>query len=117
MIRHQQAGDDFAIEDMPFHDFRDVGVRFDAVPDAFGIDDDAGPLRAMVQTAGFVRADDVFQVQTLGFSLEAGVKAFRTQFRAAAPGIVRAALVDTDEDMALERRQRIPVCYACMVAV
>ena len=117
MIRHQQAGHDLAVDDMPFHDFRDVGVRFDAVPHAFGIDDDAGPLRTMIQAAGLVRPHDVLQVQALGFRLEAGVQGLRAQFRAAAPRILRGALVDTDEDMALERRQRIPVCYACMVAV
>ena len=117
MIRHQQAGHDFALHDMPFHDFRDVRVRFDAVPHAFGVDDDAGALRTMVQAAGFVRAHDVLQIQALGFGLEAGVQGFRTQFRAAASRIVRGALVDTDEDMAFKRRQRIPVCYACMVAV
>ena len=117
MIRHEQAGHDFTIHNMPLHNFRHVGVRLHAVPDTFGIDHDAGSLRTMIQAASFVRSDDVLQIQALGFRLEASVQRFRPQLRATAPGIVRAALVDTDENMALERRQMSPMCYACKVVV
>ena len=76
MIRHEQTGHDFAVQNVPFHNFGDVGFRFHAVPDAFGIDHDAGPLRAMVQTPGFVGTDNVLKVQALGFRLEARVQRF-----------------------------------------
>ena len=117
MIRHEQAADDLTVDNMAFHNLRHVGLRLHAVPDALGVDHHAGPLRAMVQTAGFVRTNDILQIQALGFRLEPSVQSFRSQFRTTAPRIVRAALVDTDENMALERRQMDPVCYACKVVV
>lgn len=76
MVRHEQTGHDFAVQNVTFHDFGDIGIRFHAVPDAFGIDHDAGSLGAMIETACLVRADDVLQVQALGFRLKAGVQSF-----------------------------------------
>ena len=76
MVGHEQTGHDFAIQNVAFHDFSDIGFRLYTVPDAFGVDHDAGSLSAMVQTSGFIRADDVLQVQALGFRLEAGVQSF-----------------------------------------
>lgn len=76
MVRHEQTGHDFAVQNVTFHDFGDIGIRFHAVPDAFRIDHDTGSLGAMIQTAGLIRADDVLQVEALGFRLKAGVQSF-----------------------------------------
>lgn len=73
MVRHDQARDDFAPDDVAFHDFRDIRLGFDAVPDAFRVDNHAWTFGAMVQAPGLVRADDVLQVEPLCFLLEAGV--------------------------------------------
>jgi len=76
MVRHEQPGDNLTLYHVPFHDFRDIGFVSDPVPDSFRIDDDAGTQVAMVEAPGFVRADQPFQVQALGFALEMGVEFF-----------------------------------------
>lgn len=76
MIRHEQASHDFTVQNVPFHNFGDVGFCFHAVPDAFGIDHDAWPLGAVIETAGLVRADNVFQVQALRFGFKTGMEGF-----------------------------------------
>ena len=76
MVRHEQPGDDLALDHVPFHDFRDIGFIADPVPDSFRIDDHAGTQVAMVEAPGFVRAHQPFQVQAFGFALEMGVKLF-----------------------------------------
>ena len=76
MVRHEQPGDNLTLYHVPFHDFRDIGFVADPVPDSFRIDDDAGTQVAMVEAPGFVRADQPFQVQALGFALEMGVEFF-----------------------------------------
>ena len=102
MVRHEQAGDDLAVQDVPFHDLRDIGFGADPVPDSFGIDHDTGAQLAMVEAAGFIRADEPFEIQPLRFSLEMGVKPFRAQIGATAARVVFRALVRADEDMPLE---------------
>ena len=79
MIWHEQAGNDFAVQDMPFHNFRDVGFSFHTVPDAFWIHDYARSLRTMVKTACLVRADNIFQIQPFRFRLEARMQRFGSQ--------------------------------------
>ena len=70
MIRHDQARDNFALYDMPLHDLRHVGFRFHAIPYAFRVNDDTRPFGAVVEAAGFIRPDNVFQIESLGFLLE-----------------------------------------------
>ncbi len=80
MAWQDETGHDFALDDVALHDFRDVGFGFDLIPHAFGIDDDARPFGAMVETSSFISADDIFQVQPLCFLLETGVERFRSEF-------------------------------------
>jgi hypothetical protein len=99
MIRQDETGHDFALDDVALHDFCHVGFGFDLIPHAFGIDDDAWSFGAMVEAPGFIGAYDVFQVQPLRFLFETGVERFRSKLRAAPAWIVRAPLVGTDENM------------------
>lgn len=73
MVRHDQACDHFAPDDVAFHNFRDIRLRFDAVPDAFWIDNHAWAFGAMVQAAGLIGADDVLQIEPFRFLLKPGV--------------------------------------------
>ena len=70
MIGHDETGHHLAFDNVALHDFRHVGFGFDLIPHTFGINHDAWPLRAMIEAPGFIRADDVLQVQPLRFLLE-----------------------------------------------
>jgi len=104
VIGHDETGHDLAFNDVALHDFRHVGFGFDLIPHAFGIDYDARPLGAMIETPGFIRADDVLQIQPLRFLLKVRVERFRSELGAAPTGIVGAPLIRTDEDVAFETR-------------
>lgn len=109
MVRHEQSGDNLALDDMPFHDLGHIGFRAHPVPDPIRVDDDAGPHFAMVEASGLVGADGPFEIQPFGFTLEMGVELFGAQVRAAAARIILGALVGADKDMTLEwwHRRRV----------
>jgi len=115
MVRHHQAGHDFALEDVAFHDLGDVSVRFHLIPHAFRIDHDARAHGAMIETAGFVRPDDSFQIEPFRLLFEPGMQGFGAEFRTAAARIVGASLVGADEDMACKAGH--DRCYVGIVAV
>ena len=118
MVGHEETSHDFALHYVAFHDFRHIGVRFDAVPDSFGINDDAGSEGAMVETSGFIRANHILEVEPLRFLLEPGMQRLGSEFRAAAARIVGASLVGTNENMSRECGQRtFPAAQACMMVV
>jgi hypothetical protein len=99
VIGHNETGHDLALDDMALHDFRHVGFGFDLVPHTFGINYNAWPLRTMIKTPGFIRADDVLQVQPLRFLLKVSVERFRSKLGATPTGIVWAPLIRTDKDV------------------
>ena len=105
MIRHEQAGHDFAVDHVALHNFGDISLGFHAIPNTFRINDHTRPQGAVIKAAGFIGTHDIFQIQALGFVLEPGMQRFRSQFRAAASRVVRATLVDANENMTLERGQ------------
>ncbi len=76
MVGHEQSANDFAFQHVPLQDLCDIVFRTDPVPHSFRIDDHTGTQIAMVQTAGFVGANDTLQVEPLGFALEVCVKLF-----------------------------------------
>jgi len=102
VIGHNETGHDLAPDDVALHDFRHVGFGFDLIPYTFGINDHAWPLRAMIEAPGFIRADDVFQVQPLRFLLKVRMERLRSELGATPTGIVRAPLIRTDENVAFE---------------
>lgn len=77
MVRHEQSGDDLALQNMPFHDLCDVGFCTDPVPHALRINNHAGTQLAMVKAAGFIGADKTFEIQPFCLALEMRVKIFR----------------------------------------
>ena len=59
LIRLKQPLDDFAADEVLFDDLGDVIDGYVTVPDLLGVDDDAHPVRALVEAAGVVRTDDL----------------------------------------------------------
>jgi len=106
MIRHDETGHDFALDDMALHDFRHVGFCFHLIPHTLRIDYDARSLGAMIETPGFVGSNDVLQVQPLCFLLKTGMERFRPKLGAAPTGIVVAPLICADENMSRECRHK-----------
>ena len=56
----------------------------------------------MIEAPGFIRTDDVFQIQPFRFLLKISVEGFRSKLGTASTGIVGAPLIRTDEDVAFE---------------
>src|SRR5262245_9678773 len=108
MVGHEQAGHDFTVHNVPFHDFRHVGIGFHTVPDTFRVNHHAGTECAMVETAGLVRAHDVLEIQTLCLLLETVMERLRSKLGATPSGVVRTSLVDADENMSFESGQGSP---------
>src|SRR5579885_1300159 len=99
VARHEESLDDLPPDDVPLHDLGHVRLAADPVPDAFGIDDHARAVLAVVEAAGLVRADRALESQPLDFLLEEGLQALRALVRAAAARVVLGTLVNADEDM------------------
>lgn len=104
LMGHQESFDKFPLHDVELHDFLHVCLGGDAIPDAFGIDHHARSLRTIVQTAGFVGADDPFQVQSFRLLLETGMQRFRAELGTAAPRVIGFPFVGTDENVSLVTR-------------
>ena len=115
MVGHEQARHHLAIHDVPLHNFRHIGIGLYAVPDTFRVNHHAGTESAMIEAAGLVRAHDVLEVETLGFLFETGMNRLGSEFGAASAWVIRASLIDTDENMSLERGQGSG--QACIVVV
>ena len=104
MIWHQQPLHDLAFHDMAFHDFCDIGFTPDPVPDTLRVDDHARPKLAMIQAAGFVRADAPFQAQPFHLFFKEGVQPFGPLIGAAPAWVAFGSLIDTDKNMMGEGR-------------
>ena len=99
---HEQAFHQFSLDHVPFHNFRDVGFIPDPIPDAFRINDDAGPIFAMIQTPCLIGANNAFEPETLNLLLEERVE-FRGPVVGAAPSrVALGPLINAHENMMLE---------------
>ena len=101
LIGHQESFDEFSLYNVPLHDFLYIRLGGDAVPHAFGIDHHAWPLSAIIEAAGFVGANDPFEIESFRLLFETGVQGFRAELGAAASWIVSFPLVRADENMSL----------------
>ena len=102
MSGHEEAFHQFALDHVPFHNFRDVGFIPHPIPDAFRINDDAGAVFAMIQTTRLVGADDAFEPKSLDFLFEEGVKFHGPVIGAAPSGVALGPLINANENMMLE---------------
>src|SRR5574341_33348 len=106
VARHQQPLDDFAFEDVAFHDLGHVGFRPDPVPHAFGINDDARPILAVIQTTGLVGPHRLLESEPFNLLLEESLKPLGAIVRTAATRVAFGALVDADKDVMFKDRHR-----------
>ena len=99
---HEQAFDQFTLDHVSFHNFRDVGFAPDPIPDALRINDDAGTVFAMIQTPGLIGPDDALEPEPLDFLFEERVQ-FRGPVIGTAPSrVALGPLINANENMMLE---------------
>jgi hypothetical protein len=106
MIRHEQAFDYFALHYVTFHNFRHIGFGSHPIPDAFRVDDNAGTIFAVIQTACLIGSNPSFQPYSLDFFLEKRVQMLRSLVGATSAGIILGSLVDAHEYVPLEATHR-----------
>ena len=85
-------------------DFFDVFDVDEAVPDGLGVDHDDGAVFALVEAAGFVGPDVVFEAGLLDGILEGGFELFATAGKAAGTVGTFVALVGANEDVVVKFR-------------
>src|SRR5205823_5095511 len=100
-----EACDGFAPDEVFVHDLVDVGLGDVAVPDALGIDHHAAAVLAVVQAPRLVGANLLVQPARPQRLLELLQQVRRTLAGAVAPRAVGGPLVETDEQVLLERRR------------
>jgi hypothetical protein len=97
-----KALDGAAVDEVFFNYFVDILFIHEAVPDGFRVDDEDGPVFALVETAGFVDADAVFQAGMLGGVLEMATEFLAALEAATGAGGGFVALVCADKDVVFE---------------
>ena len=101
-IRNDQALDRAVADDMGFDDLVHICLCDSAVPDCVGIYHDVGPVFALVETAGLIRAYSPFDASLRQLNFECALKVGFAGRIAATARIRHWPLVATDEDMFLE---------------
>jgi hypothetical protein len=101
-IGQAEALDGATVEEMFGDDLLDVFDVDEAVPDGFGIDDDYGAVLALVEAAGLVGADGVFEAGFFDGVLEGGLELFAMLGTAAGAGGVFVAVIVADEEVMFE---------------
>ena len=96
-----EALDGATVDEVLLNDLFGVAGFGEAVPDGFGIDDEDGAVLALVEAAGFVDADAVFEARGFDRVLERGAKFLAVvEGAAGAGGFV--TLVEADEEVVFE---------------
>jgi hypothetical protein len=110
MTGHQEPFDDFTLENVALHQFRHIGFGADPIPGALGIDDDARPIFAMIQTAGLIGSNRAFDAQPFHFFFKEGMQPFGSLIGAAPARIAFRSLIDADKNMMGEGRHESTLC-------
>jgi hypothetical protein len=103
-VGEAQAFDGTAVEEMLGDDFFDVFDVDEAVPDGLGVDHDDGAVFTLVEAAGFVGPDVVFEASVLDGVLEDGFELFAAAGKAAGTISAFVAFVGADEDVVVKFR-------------
>ena len=101
-IGKAQALDWLPVDDVGFDDFVDVGLGNVSVPDSFRIDHEIRAVFALIEASGLIGANASLESSGSEFLLEQFLQARIGLRIAAAAGMVRRALVATDEDVVLK---------------
>jgi hypothetical protein len=103
-VEEAQAFDGTAVEEVFGDDLLHVFDVDEAVPDGFGVDHDYGTVLALVEAAGFISTDVVFEAGVFDGVLEGGFEFFTAAGEATGTGGAFVALVGADEDVVIEFR-------------
>jgi hypothetical protein len=103
-VGEAQALDGTTVEEMFGDDLLDVCKVDEAVPDGFWVDHDDGAMFALVEAAGFVGTNVVFEAGVFDGVLEGGFELFAAAGKAAGTVGSFVALVGADEDMVVKFR-------------
>jgi hypothetical protein len=106
-VGEAQALDGTAVEEMLGDDFLDVFDADEAVPDGLGVDNDDRTVFALVEAAGFVGPDVVFEASVLNGVFEGGFELFAAVGEAAGTVGAFVAFVGADEDVVVKFRQEL----------
>jgi len=96
-----EAFDRAAVEEVLLDDLFGVAGFGETVPDGVGIDDEDGPVLALVEAAGLVDANAVLEAGGFDGILEGSAEFLGMLVGAAGAGRL-VALVETDEDVVFE---------------
>ncbi len=94
---HGPAGDEVLAHDL----FRVFGLDA-AIPDGVRVDDDSGPVLALVEAAGLVDAHPAAQTGFARELLQARVQRAGSVTRAGGPRRIGRARIETDKDVAFK---------------
>jgi hypothetical protein len=87
---------------MRFDDFLDIRLAYSAVPHRVGIDDNIGPVLALIEAARLIRADSAFQSTLSQLLLEEFLQPRFGERIAASPWMSGRTVVSADENVLLE---------------
>jgi hypothetical protein len=105
-VGQAEAIDGTAVEEMLLDDLLGVVGMGKTVPDGFGIDDEDGPVLALVEAASLIDADAMLEAGGFDSILE-GAAEFLAVFAGAAGAAGRfVALVEADKEVMFEDRHR-----------
>ena len=99
-----QALDWLSADDVGFDNFIHIGFGDVAVPDCVGVDDNIGPVFALIEAAGLVGSHSALQAALRQLLLEQLLQLGLGGGIAAASGMACWALVSAHEDMFVEFR-------------
>ncbi len=105
-----EALDGTVVEEVFGDDLLDVPDVDVSVPDGFGIDHDYGAVFALVEAAGLVRANVMFEAGFFDGVLEGWFELLAALRKAAGTAGGFVALIGADEDMVVEFRQMLVPC-------
>lgn len=102
IVWKHEALDGFAVHDVRLDDLLNIGGRDTAVPHAIRIDDHRGPVFALVETAGHVRAHPLLESTQGEFLFEKELELSLARRIAATARMSGFALIAADEKVLLE---------------
>jgi hypothetical protein len=98
-VMQSQALDRAVARDVAVDDLRDVGYGDVPIPDTFWVDHDGRTVFALIQAAGFVGADGIFQSTKSQFGLEGPLEFCRAGRVAASARMTLSTLIGAYEDV------------------
>ena len=101
-VGQAEALDGAAADKVLVHDFVEVAGFDEAVPDGFGVDHNYGAVLALVEAAGLVDADAMFQAGSFYGVFQFAFELFAVFMATTGAGGGFVALIEADENVMVE---------------